>query len=381
MLVQSSYIQRCASISYTLIKYIMIALPMCVLVYNSNALAFSSLPDFFSCNFILLGLGLNNRPQPTSADNKPTLIGQSEDISILREMIKRVAPSLAPVFIAGASGTGKELVARMIRDQGPRRDKPFVAVNCGAIPNELMESEFFGHVKGAFTSAHSDKPGLFRAASGGTLFLDEIAELPIAMQVKLLRAIQEKAVKPIGSDKEVKVDVRLLSASHQPLSELVTEGLFREDLFYRIHVIDIYVPTLAQHPEDIPALAQHILTKLTPMVPHLTPKLTDAALAALREYSFPGNVRELENILERALTLSEDGIIKDTDLELQTIKPLQQAPYVTHTTSPLTEHLFAREYEIVLDALHRHQWNRTQTAKALGISPRALRYRMKKLGL
>src|SRR5690554_4868304 len=236
----------------------------------------------------------------TSSDDEPgLLLGESPQIKKLRNQTRKLARSQAPVFISGESGSGKELVARMIHMQGPRADAPFVAVNCGAIPSELMESEFFGHRKGSFTGANEHKDGLFRSADGGTLFLDEVADLPLAMQVKLLRAIQEKAVRPVGESHEVPVDIRILSATHKNLPELVKDGSFRQDLFYRINVIELAVPPLRERPDDIPLLAEHILRRIAQEYECEPARLTDSAIMRLQDYDFPGNVRELENILDR----------------------------------------------------------------------------------
>ena len=237
----------------------------------------------------------------------PRLLGASAPMQALREMIARVARSQAPVHISGESGTGKELVAKLIHETGPRREAPFVPVNCGAIPNELMESELFGHKRGSFTGAVSDKQGLIQSAEGGTLFLDEVADLPLHMQVKLLRVIQEKSVRPVGETREVPVDVRILSATHRNLAELVAQGRFREDLYYRINVIELRVPPLRERREDLPELAAGILRRLSLRLGVPTPVLDPAALELLRAHPFPGNVRELENVLERALTLCEAG--------------------------------------------------------------------------
>src|ERR1700723_524308 len=239
----------------------------------------------------------------------PRLLGSSPAMEHMREMIGRVARSQAPVHIYGESGTGKELVAKLIHESGPRHDGPFVPVNCGAIPTELMESELFGHKRGSFTGAVSDKKGLIQSAEGGTLFLDEIADLPLHMQVKLLRVIQEKAVRPLGEQHEIGVDVRILSATHRNLADLVAEGRFREDLFYRINVIELRVPPLRERSEDIPDLAEVILRRLSRRMDTSPPDLDPAAIAALQSYAFPGNVRELENILERALTLCTGDLI------------------------------------------------------------------------
>src|SRR5689334_9059072 len=256
-----------------------------------------------------------------TARTGPQLIGVEPAMERLRELIQRVARSQAPVHISGESGTGKELVARMIHLSGPRAEGPFVPVNCGAIPSELMESEFFGHKRGSFTGAVSDKKGLVQSADGGTLFLDEVADLPLHMQVKLLRVIQEKSVRPVGETSEQPVDVRLLSATHKNLVDLVAAGTFREDLFYRINVIEMRVPTLRERPEDIPELAGHILRRLLRrgVSDEAGVELTPEAIDKLREYSFPGNVRELENILERALTLSLDGRIRAEDIRLRAV--------------------------------------------------------------
>src|SRR5882724_1799601 len=247
----------------------------------------------------------------------PRLLGTSAVMQHMREMIARVARSQAPVHISGESGTGKELVAKLIHESGPRRDGPFVPVNCGAIPTELMESELFGHKRGSFTGAISDKKGLIQSAEGGTLFLDEIADLPLHMQVKLLRVIQEKAVRVVGEQAEVGVDVRILSATHKNLSQLVAEGKFREDLFYRVNVIELRVPPLRERPEDVPELAEAILRRLGRRMKITAPTLGEDAFRVLREYPFPGNVRELENILERAITLSTGGEVSASDIQLR----------------------------------------------------------------
>src|ERR1700680_290313 len=247
----------------------------------------------------------------------PRLLGASPAMQTMREMIARVARSQAPVHIFGESGTGKELVAKLIHESGPRRDGPFVPVNCGAIPTELMESELFGHKRGSFTGAVSDKKGLIQSAEGGTLFLDEIADLPLHMQVKLLRVIQEKAVRPVGEQLEVGIDVRVLSATHKNLAELVAEGKFREDLFYRVNVIELRVPSLRERPEDVPELAEAILRRLARRMKITPPVLNREALTALESYAFPGNVRELENILERAITLSTSGEVSAGDIQLR----------------------------------------------------------------
>lgn len=316
--------------------------------------------------------------------SRNTLLGESDVMRRIRSTIEKLSRSQAPVYISGESGTGKELVARLIHDKGPRSDSPFVPVNCGAIPTELMESEFFGHRKGSFTGAVSDKQGLFQLAEGGTLFLDEVAELPLHMQVKLLRAIQEKAVRPVGARQESPTDVRLLSATHQDLDALVEEGHFRQDLYYRLNVIQLRVPPLRERREDIPLLAEHMLKKLaaTSDMPGYT--LGPDAMDALCRYAFPGNVRELENILERAITLCEGNRIGAADLHL----PDAVAEPVTDTATelepgavPLDTYMDNVEKEALLKALEQTRYNKTAAAKLLGITFRALRYRLKKLGL
>jgi two-component system response regulator PilR (NtrC family) len=283
------------------------------------------------------------------------------------------------VFISGESGTGKELVARMVHDVGPRSDGPFVPINCGAIPTELMESELFGHQKGSFTGAVSDKTGLIQTAEGGTLFLDEVADLPLHMQVKLLRVIQEKAIRPVGHAKELPVDVRILSATHQHLDELVAEGNFREDLYYRINVIELHVPALRDRGEDVFILTQEILEQLALDLERPAPLLTAAARAALKTYRFPGNVRELENILERALTLASGDEIDVADIQL---RPTADDGIADVTgDAPLGAQLQGIERDAIVSALEQTRYNKTAAARLLGISFRALRYRIKKLGI
>jgi two-component system response regulator PilR (NtrC family) len=310
-------------------------------------------------------------------------------------MIARVARSQAPVHIAGESGTGKELVARLIHLSGPRAEGPFIAVNCGAIPGELMESELFGHKRGSFTGAVADKKGLVQSADGGTLLLDEVADLPLHMQVKLLRVIQEKTVRPVGETEEQQVDIRLLSATHKNLSDLVAQGRFREDLFYRINVIEMRVPPLRERADDIPDLAAHILRRLARRTDVEEIEITPDALRLLHDYAFPGNVRELENILERALTLSLDGKIRAQDIRLRSItrpeaeepSPVPQ-PVGISATRPapsngvaLGSQLEEVEREAIVRALEQHRYNKTAAARALGMTFRALRYRIKKLGI
>ena len=306
------------------------------------------------------------------------LVGESRQIQEIRSAVEKLARSQAPIYISGESGTGKELVARMIHETGPRASCPFIPVNCGAIPHDLLESEFFGHMKGSFTGAVADKEGLFRAAEGGTLFLDEIAELPQHMQVKLLRVIQEKTMRPVGATREIPVDARILSATHADLKRLTETGKFRQDLFYRINVIELKVPPLRKRRDDIPLLVSYLLDKLSEGKDH-KPRLSDDALQALLDYHYPGNIRELENILERANTLCEGGMIKPEDLHLP-------APEAVHQSSPekkvvLDEYLGDIEKRTILETLEKTRWNRTAAAKILGISLRALRYRLEKLGL
>ena len=311
----------------------------------------------------------------------PRLLGTSPAMQHLREMIARVARSQAPVHICGESGTGKELVAKLIHESGPRREGPFVPVNCGAIPTDLMESELFGHKRGSFTGAVSDKKGLIQSAEGGTLFLDEIADLPLHMQVKLLRVIQEKAVRPVGEQQEMAVDVRILSATHKQLSQMVAEGKFREDLFYRVNVIELRVPSLRERPGDVEELADAILRRLGRRLKIPPPTLSKGALAALEAYGFPGNVRELENILERAITLSTGGEIRAEDVQLRPTTVGAAAPASTPNDAALGDHLEDIEREAILRALQQTRFNKTAAAKALGMTFRSLRYRIKKLGI
>ncbi|MGB6449238.1 MAG: sigma-54 dependent transcriptional regulator, partial [Steroidobacteraceae bacterium] len=313
------------------------------------------------------------------------LLGHSPVMQQLREMIGRVARSQAPVHIYGESGTGKELVARLIHESGARSEGPFVPVNCGAIPTELMESEFFGHKRGSFTGAVADKKGLVQSAEGGTLFLDEVADLPLHMQVKLLRLVQEKTVRPVGESREESVDVRILSATHKNLSDLVAEGRFREDLFYRINVIELRVASLRERPEDIPVLAGAILGRLCRRMKVDTARISEEALQALQSYPFPGNVRELENALERALTLSTGGVITPEHIKLRAV-PRGAVPHLP-TSAPvngsvaLGDQLEDIERDAIVKALEKTRYNKTAAAKLLGMTFRALRYRIKKLGI
>jgi two-component system response regulator PilR (NtrC family) len=327
------------------------------------------------------------------------LIGSGSSIAQLRRQITKLARSQAPVHIHGESGSGKEVVARLIHNNGPRASGAFVAVNCGAIPPELMESELFGHIKGSFTGANQDKIGLFQAAAGGTLFLDEVADLPLAMQVKLLRAIQEKTIRPVGASAEQATDIRLLSATHKNLAAEVEAGRFRNDLYYRINVIDLKVPSLRERMEDLPELATALLKRIARDEGTERAELAPSAMEALGKYNFPGNVRELENMLERALALSDGNQITADDLQFSAAAPAQPAPEPAGVASGQTragappaldmeaaygdlEGFLANiEREVLSRALEETRWNRTATARLLGISFRSLRYRLKKLGL
>ena len=316
------------------------------------------------------------------------LLGSSTVMEQLRDMIARVARSQAPVHIYGESGTGKELVARMIHECGARHEGPFVAVNCGAIPTELMESELFGHKRGSFTGAVADKTGLIQSAEGGTLFLDEVADLPLHMQVKLLRVVQEKTVRPVGEAREETVDVRILSATHRNLADLVAQGRFREDLFYRINVIELHVPALRERRGDIAEIAEAILLRLARRTNAAPTALSAEAVQTLQTYPFPGNVRELENVLERALTLSSEGVITPEHIRLRASVP----PAATEAPAPggtaaaegstaLGSQLESIERDAIIKALEKTRYNKTAAAKLLGMSFRALRYRIKKLGI
>lgn len=332
-------------------------------------------------NLVSSAIKINDIVTPVDRRSREQLLGDSVIMANVRSKIAKLARSQAPIYISGASGTGKELVAQLIHEKGPRANQAFVPINCGAIPQELMESELFGHKKGSFTGAVADKLGLFQAANGGTLFLDEVADLPLHMQVKLLRAIQEKSIRPVGSDVELPIDVRILSATHKNLGRLVEAGQFRQDLFYRINVIELALPNLNQRKEDIPQLSQHILQKLAKTFNETAKQLTDQAMDALIRYPFPGNVRELENILERASTLCESQKIQKEDLQLidsRTIAPPVQS---NDEGAPLEDYLGSLEKEAIVNALEKTRWNKTAAAKELGITFRALRYRLKKLDL
>jgi two-component system response regulator PilR (NtrC family) len=336
------------------------------------------------------------------------LTGASDVMERLRSQIAKLARSQAPIYVSGESGSGKEVAARLIHELGPRAEAPFVPVNCGAIPSELMESEFFGHTKGSFTGAVTDKEGLFAAAEGGTLFLDEVADLPLSMQVKLLRAIQEKAVRPVGAAAEQRIDVRVLSATHKDLANEVAEDRFRQDLYYRLNVIELAMPSLRDRPADIPELAGQILQRLATSYAAKLPVISNDALQELCGYDYPGNVRELENVLERAFTLCENNCIEMADLQLGSAiiedrlqksvpVPAESAPNTSTADAAaphqqpaelalapgqsLEEFLEAIERRLITEALEATRWNKTAAAKQLGITFRALRYRLKKLEL
>ncbi len=336
-------------------------------------------------NLVKSVLKLSDESMQRDRRSRDTLLGDSGAMCDIRSTIEKLSRSQAPVYISGESGTGKELVAKLIHSKGPRADKPFIPVNCGAIPSELMESEFFGHIKGSFTGAVKDKNGLFQVAEGGTLFLDEVAELPLHMQVKLLRTIQEKAVRPIGGEQEIPTDVRILSATHKDLTQLVETGQFRQDLYYRLNVIQLQVPALRERSEDIPQLAAHCLLKLARDNAKPDLSLEETAMQALCQYNFPGNVRELENILERATTLCEDSTITLADLQLPggaVVSPaVPAAPDAATGAVPLDDYMENIEKDALIKALEQTRYNKTAAARLLGITFRALRYRLKKLGL
>src|SRR5690242_6202190 len=324
-------------------------------------------------------LKVPEKPQPAASYQ---LLGESPAMEQVRGLIERLARSQAPVFINGESGSGKELAARMIHLKSPRGEQPFIAVNCGAIPENLMESEFFGYKKGAFTGAQEDRDGFFQAANGGTLFLDEVAELPLAMQVKLLRAIQEKRVRKVGATQEEPVDVRIICATHQKLTELVAAGRFRQDLFYRINVIELAMPPLRLCREDIPLIATAILERLDAQEGAPPARLTQEALAELQRYDFPGNIRELENILERALALSASDEIGAEDLRLSApAGATAETAAAGSGPEALPDYLDGIERKAIVEALGKTGFNRTAAAKLLGITFRQLRYRMQRLGI
>ncbi len=310
-----------------------------------------------------------------AGDPTRELIGQSAVMQDIRGRIAKLARTQAPVHISGDSGSGKELAARLIHRLGNRADKPFVAVNCGAIPETLMESEFFGYRKGAFTGADADRDGFFQAASGGTLFLDEVADLPLSMQVKLLRVLQEKKVRKVGATAEESIDVRIVSATHQDLAALVEAGRFRQDLYYRLNVIDLVMPSLRDRAGDIPEMARFLLDKLG----GADVRLDRDAEKALCAYAFPGNVRELENTLERALALCEGQHINAADLNLTPVLPAADTP--SGNKYPLQDYLDQTERTAILEALEQTRFNKTAAARLLGVTFRSLRYRLERLGI
>ena len=321
----------------------------------------------------------------TTQPGMPRLIGESAPIQKAREMIGRLARSQAPVYITGESGSGKEVAARLIHLGSARADAPFVAVNCGAIPENLMESEFFGFRKGAFTGADGDRIGFLQAAQKGTLFLDEVGDLPLAMQVKLLRVIQEKKVRRLGDTQEDAIDVRIISATHRSLSEQVEAGEFRQDLFYRLNVIELKMPSLREIPEDIPLMVAQIVERLARQSAAASPVITEEALLALRRYDFPGNVRELENILERAMALCGDNTVRESDLYLTQATSKEKAASLDGALGtrglPLHDFLDQVEREAIQKALEATRFNKTAAAKLLGITFRSLRYRLDRLGI
>lgn len=329
------------------------------------------------------------REDPHPATPETVLLGESPAIETLKQQIRRVARSQAPIFISGESGSGKELVARSIHFLGARANGPFIPVNCGAIPSELMESEFFGHKKGSFTGAHQDKQGLFQAANGGTLLLDEVADLPLPMQVKLLRAIQEKSIRPVGAEEEVPVDVRILSATHKHLPREIEKNLFRQDLYYRINVIELAVPSLRDRKEDIPLLANHFLERFARESGIPAPRLSDDALATLQRHPFPGNIRELENTLERAFTLCDGTLIDTESLALPDtgfpgegkVRDQGAGDFAAAGFASLDDYLAEVEKQIIFSALEQNRWNKTATAEKLGISFRQIRHKLKKYGI
>ena len=329
----------------------------------------------------LVKSALNVSEKDAQATPDHTLLGNSPAIQLARSLIDKLARSQAPVYVTGESGCGKELAARLIHEQSTRQAQPFVPVNCGAIPENLMESEFFGYKKGAFTGADADRDGFFQAANGGTLFLDEVADLPLSMQVKLLRTIQEKKVRKVGATQEDPIDVRIISATHQALSSLVENGKFRQDLYYRLNVIELKMPALREMREDISPIAQALLERLAKQSGAAAPVLSAEAIAALRDYAFPGNVRELENILERALALCSGDKIGHDDLYLSMPASLDEEPREPGAKWPLQDYLDGMEREAIMEALEKTRYNKTAAAKLLGITFRALRYRLERLGI
>jgi two-component system, NtrC family, response regulator PilR len=359
--------------------------PVAVITAHGNIETAVQALKFGAFDFISKPLDLQNlrnvvrsalKVAPRQPEGQSRLLGDSAPMNNLRELIARVARSQAPVHISGDSGTGKELVARLVHESGPRKDGPFVPVNCGAIPAELMESEFFGHRKGAFTGAVNNKIGLVQSANDGTLFLDEIADLPLSMQVKLLRVIQEQSVRPVGASQEESVNVRFLSATHKKLSDMVTTGEFREDLFYRINVIELAVPALKDRGDDVLLLAARILQRLG----YSAEMLGKDAKAAILNYTFPGNVRELENILERAVTLCSTDVISAADLAMRDESNINERQ-ASVAAIDLGDQIVDVQRQAIVDALEKTRYNKTAAAKLLGLTFRQLRYRIKKLGI
>jgi len=373
---------------------------------KAGAFDFVSKPVNLKLLRSLVDRALNLKPLGPKTDTESSsLLGETPVMIALRKQVSKLARSQAPIYISGESGSGKELVARSIHENGPHAQGPFIPVNCGAIPGELMESEFFGHTKGSFTGAVADKQGLFQAANGGTLFLDEVADLPLPMQVKLLRGIQEKAIRPIGSQQETSVDVRILSATHKDLTTEVERGAFRQDLFYRINVIELHVPSLRERADDIPILAEELLSRVADDYQIPMPELSSEAISELTRYHFPGNVRELANVLERAVALCENAIIMPDDLKLTLTVPTEEqftkpvfdskhkssepegpinkasGPALPEDEESLDSYLENIEKSVIVDALEATRWNKTAAARKLGITFRALRYKLKKLGL
>lgn len=329
---------------------------------------------------------LKNKTSSVFEDEENMLLGESLPMLQLRSMVVKLSRSQAPVYISGESGTGKELAARSIHAKSARHGKPFVPVNCGAIPENLMESEFFGHKKGAFTGADNERGGFFQAADGGTLFLDEVADLPLTMQVKLLRAIQEKRVRKLGSTQEENVDVRIISATHQKLTERIEDGRFRQDLYYRLNVIELKMPALREMQGDISLIADAILARLCDANGGKRCNLSKSALDSLIHYDFPGNVRELENILERTLALCSDVEIDKDGLQLEPFEASSEDTLVAQSEVsniglPLQDYLDRLEKESIVGALEKTKYNRTAAAKLLGITVRSMRYRIERLGL
>jgi len=375
------------------------SIDLAIRAMKSGAFDFVSKPVSLETLRNLVDKALTLPPSPQQAQatsgERYQIVGNSLPLQELKKAISKFARSQAPVFIHGESGTGKELVARQIHLQGSRAAAEFIAVNCGAIPSELMESELFGHLKGSFTGATSNSEGLFKAADGGTLFLDEIADLPLSMQVKLLRVIQEKSIRAVGAQQEQPIDVRIISASHKDLDAMVENGEFRQDLYYRINVIGVLVPRLAEHAGDIPQLVDFLIDRHN-VQNNSNISISAAALQALRQYPFPGNVRELENILERSMALCEDNRIEVSDLHLPAIhsvvagansavredlRPDEHADVVADIPASLGEMTRDLEKEQIASALQSHRWNQSATARALGLTLRQLRYRIDKLNL